>query len=759
MGSPAFAQPQQAADDCQDCDDLDRPFIISEKRLGSIITVTATKKAEAEPLGEVPIAINRFSAADLDAIQFTDLSNLSQRAPNVSLDGIGTFRGVANFAIRGMGVNSSIPSIDPAVGVFVDGVYQGINAGSLHELFDVEAAEILRGPQGTLYGRNVTGGAVLINHARPTASWQGHFKGSMDGPVDGGRGAAAFTTQAVLSGPLADGGPRIRLGAYHNADGGWFRNRFNGGDLGKAQTTLLQGAVEADLGSSITLLARGEVMNSSGDGANSQNHGIFRRDSFDIALDNEGFFRARNRSATLEATADAGAGKITNIFGWRRFTLSTSNDIDSTTNPTFNSFTQTRQQQISNELRYATRIADAHDLTVGGYYFQQDVAYGEDRRIAGALPRFGGGSHDHQVLGLFGEADVALGDALSLNAGLRWSRETKDAAVTYVRTRAACSVVAGTCPVAGSNPLDANAANGFAEKRSWSAWSPRLGLDYKLGDGAMLYGGWSRGQRSGGFNFRITNPPADVAKIAAARGTFSYDAERADSLEAGLKWSSSDDRASLNAAIFQSDVRNLQREVNLSDAGSGLVQSIFNTADARIRGMELEGRLALSPRFAITGNLGHIDAAYRRVIVDISGDNVITAADAALALPRSPRWTWGMGATASLPLGDDGSAIIARGNFQHRSRMAYTDSNFGWITALDQLDASLTWQTGLAPLRITLYGRNLLDEVQHGGDTQIPFGGALSDGNNRPFDDRPAGGSFSPVNKGRTAGVELSLRF
>ncbi len=716
------------------------------------IIVTATKQPNGEPLAEVPIAITAFDAEALDAVQLRDLSSLNQKVPNVSLDGIGTFRGTANFAIRGLGVNSSIPSIDPSVGVFVDGVYQGINAGTVFDLFDVGSIEILRGPQGSLYGRNVTGGAVLINSAEPTFGWTGSFKSYVDGPVDGGRGSPNIGVQGVISGPLAEDGPRIRLGAYHNADGGYFRNRFNGGDLGKAETTILKGALAFDLGG-LMLTARGELMESEGDGANSQNHGIFRRDSFDIALDNEGFYRASNRSATLEAEYQLPTGVLTNILGWRRYSIDTSNDIDSTTNASFNSFTETRQEQISNELRHFTPIGDASDLTVGAYYFQQDVAYNEDRRISGVAPRFGGGAYDHDVLGLFGEAGIALSDALSLTAGLRWSRETKDAAVTYVRTRAACSVVAGSCPITGTNPLDGNQANGFAEKRKWSHWSPKLVLDYQIDGGPMIYGGWTRGWRSGGYNFRITNLPADVIRIATENGSFAYEAERVDSFEGGLKWTDTAGRFSLNAALFQMNINDLQREVNFSDAGSGLVQSIYNTADARIRGFELDGSAQLAEGITLSANLGHIDADYRRVLIDISGDNLVTAADAALAIPRAPRWTWGVGAVI------EQGAITARANYQYRSRFAFTDSNFGFITALDALDGSITWQTPLKPLTITLYGKNLLDEVQHGGDTQIPFGGALSDGNNRPFDDRPAGGTFSPVNKGRTVGAELSLTF
>ena len=110
------------------------------------------------------------------------------------------------------------------------------------DLFDLERVEVLRGPQGTLYGRNVTGGAVLVDTADPAPEWHLKVRGSADGPVDGGRGSPSMTMSAVASGPITDG-LSFRVGAYHNFDGGWFENDFNGTDLGKAETTILRGGL------------------------------------------------------------------------------------------------------------------------------------------------------------------------------------------------------------------------------------------------------------------------------------------------------------------------------------------------------------------------------------------------------------------------------------------------------------------------------------------------------------------------------------
>ena len=140
------------------------------------IVVVAQKKAVAENIQDVPIAITAFGEEQLDVLKVRDISSLSFKMPNVSIDDIGTFRSTANIAIRGLGINSSIPSIDPTVGVFVDGMYLGINAGVIMDTFDLEGIEVLRGPQGILFGRNVTGGAVLVRTKKPTDEFEGKIK-------------------------------------------------------------------------------------------------------------------------------------------------------------------------------------------------------------------------------------------------------------------------------------------------------------------------------------------------------------------------------------------------------------------------------------------------------------------------------------------------------------------------------------------------------------------------------------------------------
>jgi len=694
---------------------------------------------------------------ELEDRQVQDLSSLSYVAPNVSLDPIGTFKGVANFSIRGLGINSSIPSIDPAVGLFIDGVYMGINAGTVFDLLDVRSVEILRGPQGVAFGRNTTGGAVLVKTADPSTEWIGHASLEFEGPVDTGRGAPMATARAVVSGPLNDN-VAFRLGALHSSDGGYFRNTFDGRDFGKSETTVIRGGLSFRASDRLSFTAKAEWTNSHGDGAASHNNGLFDRNSFNISVNENGFYDSENIFAVLRAEYELDIGVISNVAGWREYKLHTRNDIDSSPTTIFVSDTGTRQDQWSNELFYSADFGRMA-MTLGGYIFHQDIAYHEDRNLAGfgLPPQFGGGQQDHDVYGLYGQFEYDLSRSLTISAGLRWSHEEKSAAITYVRPRSECSAIEATCPTSGINPSTSE-NNGFTDKTSWSNLSPRIVLTYRPADAASLYASWTRGFRSGGYNLRITQPGA-FEDVTERLGSPAFGAERVDSFEAGFKWRSQDRRARFNAAAFWMEVDDLQREINVPSVSSGLAQSVFNTADARIKGGEIEAEFALTGRLQLSANLGYVDARYKRALFDIDSSGVIDAADLSLELPRAPEWTWGGGIKYSAPLGKT-AQLFANAWFQHRSRYAYTDNNWGYNGPSDRLDASIGVNLGNPNISLTLFGRNLLDELQFGGDTQLSFaGGALSDGNNRPFDPNPAAGTFSPIFKGRTLGLEVAMDF
>lgn len=731
------------------------PSLAQEAQPGDSTEIVVKAQGAAQPVQTYPGSVSVIGQDELDRRQFTNLASLSHAAPNVSLDEIGTFKGVASFAMRGLGVNSSIPSIDPAVGIYVDGVYMGVNAGTVFDALDVSRVELLRGPQGVYFGHNATGGAVLVSTADPLRDqWEGQARIGLEGPVDGGRGSPLGTARLVASGPLSET-LAVRLGALHTSDGGYFRNRLNGNHIGAYENTVLRGGLTWQPAERLTFTLKGEWNRSDGDGAATHNNGQNARDRFDLSINEEGYHHSRARFAVLRTTWETGAGELVNVTGWRKYDLRTRNDIDSSPATIFHSDTRTAQEQVSNDLFY-TQGFDGLDLTLGAYLFHQSIGYEEVRYLAAT--QYGGGRMKHDQAELYGQAVVSLAEALKLTAGLRYSHEEKRARITYVRPRAACSAVAGTCSVSGFNPANPAEHNGFVDKESWNGLSPRLTLGWEANADTFLWGGWSRGRRSGGYNLRITQPAA-FEQVAAALGTPAYQPERVDSFELGLKWQSGDRKLGFNATLFQSEVADLQREINVPSLTSGLAQSIFNTADARIRGVEIEASAHPLAGLSLSASLGHTDARYTTVRFDVNSDGRIDAGDRALALPRAPKWTWGLGARYELALAGE-ATLAARADFQHRSRFAYTDNNWGFNAASDTLDASVTLDLGQPAIRLTLFGRNLFDEVQFGGDTQLPFaGGAFSDGNNRPFDPRPAAGTFSPLAKGRTVGLEAAFDF
>ncbi|WP_417459329.1 TonB-dependent receptor [Kordiimonas sp.] len=718
-------------------------------RILDVITVTARKKKDPENVQNVPVAVTAFNADTIEALQIRDIESLSYSSPNVSLDDVGTSKGVANFSIRGLGINSSIPSIDPTVGVFVDGVYIGINNGLIQDTFDLKSIEVLRGPQGLLFGRNTTGGAVLINTGTPTPEFEAKARVAYEAPVDSGRGGGSYYVQGYISGPLVDGKLNGRLSAYLNDDKGYFKDLGTGENRGAGETTLVRGSLEFLPTEGFSVLAKIEHLNVDADGPVGQNRGLFERGSFDFSNDNRGLFDSKATLASLRTDLDVGFGDgtVTTIFGYRDFEQQTSGDIDALPAFIFHSDSDLHQEQFSGELRYAGQFG-ALELTMGAYYFQQDVAYTEIRHLPPVTPLsfYGGGAQNHTVWGIFAQTDYHITDRLTATVGLRYSAEEKDATIAYTIPRPMpCSVVNNTCP------------DDVSDKDDWSNVTPKIGLQYSVSETLQTYASYTKGFRSGGYNFRITNPAAFLEQAAQA-GSLSFDEESVDAYELGLKYRSDDGGFTMNVAGFLNRVDNMQREVNVASATSGVSQFILNTADAEILGLEMEATVRLSETFLLMGNIGLIDASYQDVRSDISGDGVTDTNDLGLEIPRVPDATYGVGFIWDKNIGRAGHLTL-RSNLQYKDAFAYSDNNLGWISDATMLDASLAWQTPITGLTVSVYGKNLLDEAIAGNDTQLPFGGPLSTGRAQPFADRPQGGTFSTLKRGRVLGLELIMAF
>ncbi len=747
----------------------DAPRRGSSAALLEEVVVTARKREEGAQ--EVPLSVSAFNSDQINALKVRDLNGLKVGMPNVSLEDVGTTRGTANFSIRGLGINSSIPSIDPTVGVFVNGVYLGVNNGIVFDIFDLESIEVLRGPQGTLFGRNVTGGAILMNTKKPGDELEGTAKYAVDTGNDGGINSYYM---GAIGGPVTDNvGARLVL--YYNDDDGQFENEFTGDDFGQMEQKMARGTVTWSATDRTELTFVYEYNDTDGEGPAAQSHvnggypnntpplpptggffASFDRDDFEFSIDEPGSQETETNffTAQLDQDIDFGDGTITAIYGYRDYEGDSLSDIDAQPVWAFHAPANLTATQNTFELRYNGTFADRANVTVGTFYYDNDMDYHERRQLAGLNSSFqpdskenvtvigaqfdGGGEYEVESYTIFASVDYDLTEQWTLTAGVNYSSEDKDVKVASLSQN-----ITQLAPVDGS--AGCNIVNGpacpfdFVDDDSWDNWAPKLGATYHIDDRQRLYAHWTRGYRSGGYNLRNTSfNPADTP------GPFNE--EEVNNYEIGYK--STHDWGRLNAAIFYNEIDDMQRELNLPSQGAGVIQLVRNTADATITGVEVDATISITDGLLLLASAGYIDAEYDTVRLDLNGDGVVDGGDEGLDIPRAPELTYSVGLTYDLELGSWGY-MTARTTYSYRDEMAYTDDNRGFIDELSMWDAGLDFYSNDDKWVFSLYGRNLLDEANHGGDTQLPpdIGGI------------PTGGTFSPLTPGIRYGAEVTYNF
>jgi len=711
----ASAQAQTAADTAEDPNE-------EKDQVNDVVVVTARKTGRAERLQDVPIAVSVFSEAQVEAEFIRELEDLSYSAPNVGLDGVGTFNNIANFTIRGLGTNSSIPSIEPTVGVFVDGVYLGVNYGVIMDLFDVQGVEILRGPQGVLFGRNVTGGAVLINTRTPGDTFAARARASVETGLQ-------TVVAAGVEGPLIEGRLFGKLTGYWRDDEGDFTNVATGNNnFGAEETYFLRPSVRWTPTSDVEIVVRGEFGATEGDGGVLQNPN-FVEDEFEVNINTEGFVDTEWSQVIAQADWQVGeAGLVTNIFGWRQLDQLNLSDIDASPNFLFDGLTFTDYEQFSNELRYAADIGERIRYTAGVYYFTQDIRYFERRILAGgALDSTLGGQQEQFSWAVFLSGDVSVTDVLTLNLGARFTEETKEADVaTFNAAASACDFDGRSCSF------------DFSDEETWESFIPRLGATWRPNADTSVYGFWTRGFRSGGFNFRNTSPTALPGPT---------DQEVQDAFEIGVKTERFNNRFRFNTALFFNTLEGLQREVIVPDDTTGVTQVIRNTADAEIYGIEIDAVLQATDRLSFIAALGYVEGEYTDVREDLNGDGVVDAEDEALELPRLANWSASVVGDYVIPL--QAGDLTARLGYRYRDESFSTDNNLGVLPSADLLDASLRFETADGRWAASVFGRNLLDDEVWSFEFGLPasIGGVA------------LGGTGRSLKKGRVIGVEVSFTY
>lgn len=688
----------------------------TSRKLATVV-VTSTKRSGGEELQSAPIAASAYNAELLADKAVVDLLDLDGSAPNVQMETVGTVVGTANFTIRGLGILGSVPSEDPAVGVFIDGVFLGTTYGVITDTFDLESVEILRGPQGVLFGRNVTGGAVLLRSRRPTGEFGARAKfGFEDGSV--------WTAGASVEGALGSDVLSGKLSVYYSDDDGWYENDVVGRDVGQMETLLVRPTLvlrPSDDFESTLIWEHGEM---EGDGgitqcitANEPPSGL--TDNFNSCQNEPGVTDIEWDQITSESSLDTGIGTFTNIVGYRTVNSFGVIDVDSSPADLFVGDIYLEQEQFSEELRLNTDISDRWELISGLYYFTSEFTYDEKREIAGgAIQLRGGGDQTHDVFGAFVTNFYDISDTLTLQAGLRYTSETKDVNISSLGS---CDFVTGDCNI------------DFSDKFTTSDFVPKVGVQWQPSDDLNFYAHWTKGFRSGGYNFR-DNPGGAPAGP--------YDAEEQDSYEVGMKADLFQDLFRLNVASYYNTIDGIQRTVLTTDPVLGSQQIVANAGDGKIVGVEIETLFKPHEYVTLGANVGLQDFEYTSVSYDLTSDGMIDGQDKALLLPRFADTSYSVNATVDYPLAS-GATISPRIDYAYRSETPLAEDNSRWGSSVRMLNASLRYTAPSGNWNVQLYGKNLLDDVVQQTNLGLPFG--------------PTAPRFVMVEKGRRWGINLNV--
>lgn len=697
--------------------------------LMEVIQITSRKKNTAEPVQETPLAVTAYGAEQLDAMNVSDLSDLSYTSPGAQFEEVGTFPGVQNFSFRGQGINSSIPSVDPTVGTFIDGMFLGVSYGVVMDMFDIESVEVLRGPQGLLFGRNVTGGAVSMRTSRPDGDFRSKLKVQATADDE-------YTYAGTIEGSLIEDKVFAKVVAYHNNDNSYFENvgtgHIDGVDyltpnnkpVGAIDTSFFRGTVVYQASDDLDLTLITETGSIEGDGGAwtdltsildpaKGEYVSNQTDKFTLASDAGSFTDGEWSHAIFETNYQLDEdSSITNILAYREIDFDSGTDIDGTMSPIFEISSGTKQDQISNELRYATTLMDGKlDLTLGHYYFHQDIEYLESRYIGGGALKFVlGGTMDHTSYGAFFSTDYHLSDKLTVSAGARYTVEDKKASVIDSTNGKCTDLVTYTC-----------AGKWIDLERDWTSVTPKLGIDYKVSDDMLAYAFWTKGFRSGGVNFRNAKP-----NLYSPGPT---DAESQNTYEIGLKSDLLDGLLRLNAAYFLADIEDKQSEINVADPDVIALQATLNAGDVEIQGIELDFVALVTESFSVMGSFGWLDAKYTKRNFDVSvfGDD----------LPRLAPISYTLAANYTQEL-DESGYIVYQAGYSYRDKNAYSDDNTSYFPESKQVTAKIEWNNSDDTLKVAMYGKNLLDEARFGNITSNRWG---------------------PMQKGREVGVEVSYAF
>jgi iron complex outermembrane recepter protein len=712
----------------------------------TIESVIVTARRRAESLQDTPVAVTAISAEALERQQITGTTDLDKVAPNIQFHSYGTLTGnnsAAQVFIRGIGQTDATPAVDPGVGVYIDDVYMGRAVGAAMEFRDIANVQILRGPQGTLFGRNTIGGAVLLTTNEPGTDAGNSVR---IGAGEDNLREAFGAFDLPLGG---DWSARFALGLRQRD--GYVTRVSDGKDLGDEDMRTGQAALKWQPSEAFNLTLRGDYTKEDENGSpfvfRAMNEGATFVGAASIAagcpniLDpfpppllvgpladprcgndaqalgefrNGGTYPARstldNRGGSLVASWEVNdVLSLKSITADRRLRWTGTRDADNTPLLILHTNYRSESEQFSQELQAAVDT-ERLDGVVGAYYFDEESF---DRLL---VPLGNPGtSYDTQRVAMDSEARAAFTewtfkftDAFSATAGIRYTKETKGLQATMFNvapaTAAEPAAPTALCPFAGPPPTQTGClfltTNRF--ERDFSATTKSASVQYRFNESVMTYVSWSEGFKSGGFNQRYNAAPPGNAPI-------SFGAETAESFEIGFKLDPLD-TLRINIAAFTTDYDDIQMTYRL-----GVVPLLFNAGVASIDGAELELEFAPTEDFRLDASVGYLDAKFDSITPPPPFGPVTPTATATLTsrLPFTPEFQGHLGLSYTFHPG-------ANWLLTPRVDVSYTDEQFfdagnspeiAQDDAITLVNAALALTSADEKWRIVLGGTNLTDEL------------------------------------------------
>lgn len=731
LWQPAMAQDGQSAQDEATAQN------VTTEDLDSIV-VTAQRRSEKAQ--NIPIALSAFGAAQLERTGVVSIENIAPRVPSFYFGSFGALR--PQLYIRGIGTRSFDPGSESSVGVFVDEVYQGRSSGSFGALKDIERIEVLRGPQGTLYGRNTIGGAINVITKAPTAELQGQFEAGVSN-------YSGWEVFGAVSGPVtADKTVLARLSAWHNQRDGYVRNLRTGTRFQGIDNSGVRLRLAVDPGAGLKIDLTGEYLHdgnraafggfSQGTGPSAAGAPANPRAVFFAAgskVGNAILPAADLRSGTLSSDPtldrdaysligkiekDLGFATLTSVSAFKQLDVADSRDLEGSSLAVIDQSSIEHSKQFTQELRLTSNpggpLGHNVDWIIGAFYYHDtskridrfDIGVDSVVRAAAGTPAVdtAGSYYKIKSYAFFGQATAHFGDHFEVTVGARYTHDEKQATQSGTTTDAL--------------PIIA-AAFTTTNKASYSSFDPRIVATWKFNQDVSIYASYSTGFKSGGFQYVPFN-------LGAANTLF--DPEDIRTFEAGLKSEWFDRKLRFNLAAFHYDYKNLQVS-RIIDTVSGPQTLISNAASSKIDGVDLEILFRPVPAVDLSIAYGYLDAKYDNYVFN-QGQNLVFDDT---VLVRAPKHTLNLGAEGRIPVGDDARLTLRADyavldTFYHEPGQG--DNRFGSGIPLTtepsygllDLRASLE----LGSLRLTAYATNVTNKnyrrtVNALGSTVVGFAG------------------------------------